>query len=236
MARLSVVNRLFLILVLLSANLSWAAPAAIVTHLSGTLSVKKADGSTRILSQQSEVDNGDTLSTEKDSFARLKFTDGGEVTLRPNSVFKLEGYAFEESAPRQDSFLVSLLKGGLRTVTGAIGKRGNSEAYRMNTATATIGIRGTYYTVLTCKGDCPNGMEDGTYAKILEGAIIVRNSFGEIRCSAGQICLSPPGAPPFVLPQDPGVDFKTPPQMDKTVEGDTVLDPAGHQQCIITAH
>ena len=77
MASPNVVSRLCLLLALLWFNVAWAAPAAIVTHLSGTLSVLKADGTARILSQNSEVESGDTLTTEKDSFARLKFTDGG---------------------------------------------------------------------------------------------------------------------------------------------------------------
>jgi hypothetical protein len=222
------------LLALFWVNLAWAAPAAIVTHIAGTLSVKKIDGSSRIISQFSEVENGDTLATEKDSFARLKFTDGGEVTLRPNSVFKVEGYAFEETAPQKDSFLVGLLKGGLRTVTGLVGKRGNRDAYRMQTATATIGIRGTYYALLTCKADCPAGMKDGTYAKVLEGIISLKNPFGEIECNTGQTCYSPPDGPPVVLPEDPGVDFETPLQMDDLIEGDTVLDADGHRECRIT--
>src|ERR1051325_1524600 len=110
MASQSVISRIVLVLALAWFNLAWAAPAAIVTHLSGTLSVLKADGSARILSQRSEVESVDTLTTEKDSFARLKFTDGGELTLRPNSIFKLDNYAYQEAEPQKDSFLTSILK------------------------------------------------------------------------------------------------------------------------------
>ncbi len=230
----SVASRLLLVMVLFLANLAWAAPAAVVTHLVGTLSVKKIDGSSRIISQLSEVESGDTLSTEKDSYARLKFTDGGEVTLRPNSIFRIDSYIYQEDAPAKDSFFTSMLKGGLRTITGLVSKRGNRDAYRMNTATATIGIRGTYYAVLTCKGDCPTGMKDGTYTKVFEGTISLKNRFGEIECNAGQTCFSDDTGPPVVLDMDPGVDFKLPPQMDDLIEGDTVLDPDGHRECRIT--
>jgi hypothetical protein len=233
MASPSVASRIFLLLALLWFNVAWAAPAAVVTHLSGTLSVLKADGTSRILSQLSEVESGDTLTTQKDSFVRLKFSDGGELTLRPNSVFKLDNYVYQEAEPQKDSFLTSLLKGGLRTITGLVGKRGNRDAYRMNTATATIGIRGTYYVVLTCKDDCPSGMKNGTYTKVLEGIISLKNKYGEIECSAGQTCYSSEDAAPVVLTEDPGVDFETPLSMDAEIEGDTLLDPEGHRECRI---
>jgi len=234
MASPSVVSRLFLLLALLWFNVAWAAPAAVVTHLSGTLSVLKADGTARILSQLSEVDSGDTVTTEKDSFARLKFSDGGELTLRPNSVFKLDNYAYQEAEPQKDSFLTSLLKGGLRTITGLVGKRGNRDAYRMNTVTATIGIRGTYYAVLTCKDDCAAGMKNGTYTKVLEGTISLKNAFGEIECSVGQTCFAGEDAAPVVLTDDPGgIDFELPLSMDIDIEGDTLLDSEGHRECRI---
>lgn len=232
MARPSVLSRALGLLALIWLGSVWAAPAGVVTHLSGTLSVQKADGSARILSQLSEVDNGDTLSTEKDSYARLKFTDGGEVTLRPSSVFKLEGYAYDEATPRQDSFLVSLLKGGLRTVTGAIGKRGNREAYRMSTATATIGIRGTDFGVLHCKGNCPS-RKDGTYTTTFEGAIGNSNGLGSLECGAGQTCFTGLDQPPILLPDDRGVDFTIPPGFYGDVKGGTVLDPQGHKSCVV---
>ena len=62
-----------------------------VTQLSGTLSVVKADGSVRILSQKSEVIGGDTVNTQKDSYAQIKFSDGGTITLKPNSSVKISG-------------------------------------------------------------------------------------------------------------------------------------------------
>ena len=233
MASPSVVSRLFLLLALLWFNMAWAAPAAVVTHLSGTLSVLKADGTARILSQLSEVESGDTVTTEKDSFARLKFTDGGELTLRPNSVFKLDNYAYQEAEPQKDSFLTSLLKGGLRTITGLIGKRGNREAYRMNTVTATIGIRGTYYVLLYCKDDCAAGMKNGTYTKMLEGTISLKNVFGEIECSVGQTCFASEDAAPVVLTDDTDIDFELPMSMYGEIDGDTFVDSEGHRECRI---
>jgi hypothetical protein len=53
-----------------------AAGAGQVQHLSGTLSVQRANGSVRILSQKSDVNPGEVLTTQKDSYAQINFTDG----------------------------------------------------------------------------------------------------------------------------------------------------------------
>lgn len=120
-----------------------AQGAGTVTHLSGTLSVQRPDGSVRILSQKSEVAPGDTLTTQRDSYAQINFTDGSSLTMRPNTQMKVEQYTFVQDRPQDDSSFLRLIKGGLRTVTGLVGKRGNQDAYKIGTNTATIGIRGS---------------------------------------------------------------------------------------------
>ena len=132
---------------------SFAAPAfanGTVQQLSGTISVQRADGSTRVLARQSEVGKGDTLNTERDSYAQVKFADGAVMTLKPNTRIKIEDLVFDEKVPAKDALAMSLLKGGLRMITGLVGKRGNQDALRLGTATATIGIRGTTFTVDDC--------------------------------------------------------------------------------------
>lgn len=137
-----------------------ASNAGTVTHLSGTLSVVRADGTARILSRKSEVTQGDTLSTQRDSYAQINFTDGSSMTLRPNTQMKIEDYRFAQNRPQDDGSLFRLLKGGLRTVTGLIGKRGNQDAYRIGTSTATIGIRGSSGDTLDCTQGCEGVVPD----------------------------------------------------------------------------
>lgn len=224
---------LLLLAVWLGSGNAWAAPAATVTHLSGTLAVLKADGSSRILAQKSSVESGDTLSTEKDSFVRLKFTDGGEVVLRPNTVFKVDAYRFDEAKPKEDGFFVSLLKGGARFVTGLVGKRASRNDYKVKTVASTIGIRGTDYGVLTCQGDC-TGLADGTYTNTYGGTIFQSNEAGTLDCATGQGCFAAPGASPVVLPEIPeGVDFMVPSSFLDKIGGDTVLDTAGNKECVV---
>ncbi|USX28467.1 FecR family protein [Oxalobacteraceae bacterium OTU3CINTB1] len=123
----------------------WAAQVAgTITQLSGPLLAKKADGAVRVLSLRSEVESGDTLMTEKNTYALVKFIDNSEITLKPGTTFKVENFAFDAGKPDGDQASFSLVKGGLRSVTGLLGKR-NKEKFSMKTPSATIGIRGTTF-------------------------------------------------------------------------------------------
>jgi hypothetical protein len=123
---------------------AWAAPVGTVTDISGPLLVRKADGTVKVLTQKSTVDAGDTLVSEKDTYARVKFVDNSEITLRPNTQFKIENFSYDDAKPEKDNAIFSLIKGGLRSITGLLGKR-NHDRFSLNTPTATIGIRGTTF-------------------------------------------------------------------------------------------
>ncbi|MES2295947.1 MAG: FecR family protein [Pseudomonadota bacterium] len=132
---------------LLVASLSWAGQVAgTVTRLSGPLMAQKADGTAKALAIKSEVEQGDTLVTKKDTYAQIKFIDNSEITLKPNTTFKVENFAFDAGKPEEDNAAFNLVKGGLRSVTGLLGKR-NKEKFALKTPGATIGIRGTTFTV-----------------------------------------------------------------------------------------
>jgi hypothetical protein len=140
------VTRTLLSLALLcSAPLAWTAQVAgTVVQLSGPLLAKKADGAVKILSLKSEVESGDTLVTEKNTYAMVKFIDNSEMTLKPATTMKIDSFAFDNGKPDGDSASFNLVKGGLRSVTGLLGKR-NKEKFEMKTPSATIGIRGTTF-------------------------------------------------------------------------------------------
>lgn len=212
----------------LLAFMTTAWSAGTVTHLAGTLSVKRGDGSVRLLSLKSEVIKGDTLQTEKDSYAQIKFTDGGVITLKPNTQMLVQDYKFDAQKPADDGLAFNLVKGGLRAVTGLVGKRGNQDAYKMTTGTATIGIRGTTYDADDCKttlcrkldseepGSSSSGgaggkgdgefHEPGVYVSVRDGEVLVSNSAGSISLAAGQFgFVAASNIKPAVLPGDPGI-------------------------------
>lgn len=132
---------------------------------------------------------GDTVELGTRSNAQIRFTDESIVALRSDTAFRVAEYEFD---PRQSALgraFFNLLKGGMRTVTGVIGRRDQAN-YGVRTATATIGIRGTHYTLVECDSDCRNAdgsaAPPGTYGSVTDGVIGVVNESGERRFGADQ--------------------------------------------------
>jgi FecR protein len=216
------------------------ASTGTVTELSGTLSAQKADGSVRILSQKSEVVSGDTLNTQKDSYAQIKFSDGGEITMKPNTSVKIRQFHFRQAEPAKDSFVFDLVKGGLRAITGLIGKRGNKNAYKLDTVTATIGIRGTSYGADDClttpcqKPDSNGYLEPGVYVNVTDGEIVVTNNSGSQDFAAGQFGLiSDRNSRPRFLSTNPGLEFQPPASFIVSIMTGTAVNSGKNQECVV---
>jgi hypothetical protein len=163
------------------------AAAGTVVHLSGSLSVQRPDGTSTILARNSPVNPGDVLTTQQDSYAQINFTDGSSITLRPNTIVRVEAYNFVKEQPQQDNSLLRLIKGGMRTVTGLIGRRGDQDAYKIGTQQATIGIRGSSGDTLQCADGCPgvtptsDKLPPGLYHATHTGIYILQNEGGSLR-------------------------------------------------------
>ena len=141
----TVTKALLLLVLWCSCTLVLAAQVAgTVVQLSGPLLARKASGAVKILSLKSEVESGDTLVTEKNTYAMVRFIDNSEMTLKPATTMTIDSFAFDNAKPDGDSANFSLVKGGLRSVTGLLGKR-NKEKFELKTPAATIGIRGTTF-------------------------------------------------------------------------------------------
>ena len=179
-----------------------------VSHLAGILSAKKADGSTRVLSTRSQVGTGDTLSTEKESHAQINFSDGAQVTLKPSSSFRVDNFAYAKESPKEDSFVTSVLQGGLRMVTGLVGSRSRAK-FQMGTATATIGIRGTTFSTHDCIASACAGLKPAVYVGVSNGSILVRNEHGQQQLAAGQFGIIEKGQRPR-LTDNPGLAIAPP--------------------------
>ncbi|MGY8903793.1 MAG: FecR family protein [Burkholderiales bacterium] len=106
----------------------------------------------RTLGKGLPLKEGDRLTTSDGSSAIIKLMDGTRMTVRPNSEIVLQQYQFKENADN-NSMVMQLLRGGLRAVTGLIAK-GSPNAARIQTNTATIGIRGTDFDARICAKDC----------------------------------------------------------------------------------
>jgi len=213
-------RKTFLVILLLTLGTLFALPAwaqGTITHLSGQVSVQKADGKSVPGVAGVQVNAGDTVITGVAGYVRVAMSDGGEMVLRPDSQLKVESYKFVKEAPAEDNFVFSMLKGGLRTITGQISKRGNRDAYKLNTATATVGIRGTQFDLRVCLANC-GALPDGTYLAVTFGSVQASNPQGSLNLAAGQVGHLPPNQPPVILPRNPGIGFTPPPVIPKLDE------------------
>ncbi len=169
----------------------------------------------------------DTITTGDASRAQLLMIDGAKIAIRPNSEIRIDEYTYAAAATTvveesQDKSVISLVKGGFRTITGAIGEE-NRANYEVRTAVGTLGIRGTDFAILLCSGDCdwaPNvnpgePIEDGLYIGVTGGVIVFRAPGGEIVVHAGEYAFIPMAsrvperldAPPSVLIDDNDLRF-----------------------------
>ena len=128
------------------------------------------EGKVMRLNFGSPVQDQDTLRTGAESNLQVRFEDDSYVSLRPGSELKVREFRYSGKEDGSERAIFSLIKGGLRAITGLIGRRSH-ENYRMDTATSTIGIRGTDYASTLCQGDCrnPDGSlaKDGLYGRVI---------------------------------------------------------------------
>ena len=117
----------------------------------------------RTLGKGLQLQEGDRLTTSEGASAIIKMQDGTRMTVRPNSELVVQQYQFTENSP-DNTMLIQLVRGGFRAVTGLISKN-SPNAARIQTNTATIGIRGTDFDARLCIREC--GTES---ARITENA------------------------------------------------------------------
>ncbi|MDZ7770410.1 MAG: FecR family protein [Woeseiaceae bacterium] len=147
----------------------------------------------------------DTVRTGSASRAQLLMLDGAKIAIRPESALRIEEFAYAAgdddpaaaavTSADQDASVTRLLKGGFRTITGAIGKQADDK-YEVRTPVGVLGIRGTDFALLLCGGDCSAAdgaapPEDGLYIGVTEGIIVFRNETGDIELRAGEYAFIP---------------------------------------------
>jgi hypothetical protein len=110
------------------------APAARVDFAMGNVQAIGPGGQSRTLAKGAQIEQGETISTNNGR-AQLRFTDGAYVSLQPQSEFRIDQYRFDGKQDGNEKGFFSLLKGGLRTVTGLVG-RNNKGNYQVNTSVA----------------------------------------------------------------------------------------------------
>jgi hypothetical protein len=127
----------------------------------------------------------DTVRTGPDSEVVLRLLDGGYMALRPDAEVQLK--AVQLGTEREPAFWVDLARGGLRLLSGQIGQT-RPQAYRINTPTATVGIRGTDhepYVIQPVNHTHEN--LPGTYDKVNSGVTVLTVQQRQLAIAPGQV-------------------------------------------------
>ncbi len=121
--------------------------------------------------------NDTTITTGPNSMAVLRFVDGTAIVLNENSSFLIQKYEYNEKSPSTMTALFSMVRGGLRVITGKMATR-NREGFKLATPQATIGIRGTDFMAV---------MYNPLAVSVIQGITTVANSAGLVAVQAGAI-------------------------------------------------
>lgn len=198
-----------LLFVMMAAVSLEAAPQSVgrVLAAAGDVFVTRANREVR-LEAGSAIERYDVIRTGEASSAQLRLTDETLVAMRAKSRFHVADYRYTGADDGVSEASFALLQGGIRTLTGLIG-RTRSERYRMATKLASVGIRGTAYSLLLCERDCTaddgSSAPDGAYGLVFEGRVAVTNAGGEIEFGTDEaFFVADASTPPQRLLSRPG--------------------------------
>jgi FecR protein len=152
-----------LFLVTASAALA-AEPMGAVQAVQGRPIAAGPEGS-RPLRAGSDVFEGDTITVGTGN-AQIELDDGTRLVVGPSSRLLLQAY-LRRNATTAKKVGVKALRGTFRVITGNSPK----SAYKISTANATIGIRGTGFDAT---------VSDKTVIAVLEGAVRLRGNNGQV--------------------------------------------------------
>ena len=158
---------------------AYAGGAATVDFAVGEVSAIAPSGAQRPLTKGAELSNGDTVKTGDGARAQIRFADGAMMSLQPLTELRIDDFQYVGKVDGTERGFFSLLKGGLRTITGWVG-RSHRDNYRVKTAVATIGIRGTEYSAAL---DAAN---EELLVHTGEGLVEVCNDNGCVLLAAGE--------------------------------------------------
>jgi len=154
----------------------------LVIWTKGTVNAKNVAGVERPLARRSPVYKSDVITTGADGTGQIAFTDNSTYAIDKNTEFKISQYAYKKDGkPADDKSVMSLVKGGFRSITGNIAKT-NPEGYEVVTPVATIGVRGTQFSAFVAD-------QKGTFYKIDKGSISVKNAAGTINLGECATCV-----------------------------------------------
>ncbi len=134
---------IFILLSLVFGITLFAKNVATITAIKGDAAVQRAEQKLSATLGQ-KLQPKDVILTKNNAKLQVIFNDETIISIGKNSEFSIENYLFEENKKPVAKF--GMLRGAIRTITGKIGKIA-PQKFSVTTKTATIGIRGTNFSV-----------------------------------------------------------------------------------------
>ena len=153
-----------------------------VTSLEGKAAVERGKQTVDVV-EALPVQAGDTLRVQKQSKVQLQFDDDSLFTIPGAAVLRVDAFEAPEKGPGRAVY--TLVDGGLRTITGRVGKN-PQDVYQLHSDLATVTVRGSAYTALRCRSTCA-GQKPGLYVKAEKGLITVANAQGKLNLRPGEV-------------------------------------------------
>jgi FecR-like protein len=210
----------FILLALISSFYTISSRAetplvGLVVWVSGTMKASMPNAAPRTLSRRSPIYESDTITTDQSGSGQIVFTDNSILSIRSDTTIQIAKYRYAKGAPAgSNSETLNLIKGGFRTITGAITKE-NPESYKTNTPVATIGVAGTVYSAYFDRN------ANNLFAKLDQGRVFVSNAAGKItltksgssnsKCAIDVYSEVSANSAPTVLCNQPEVFLSEPP-------------------------
>ena len=174
MARFSLTAAIFLLIAGLVGSVQAQTRIGVASitknQVSGTIA-----GQTRVIGSGAQVFQNEVVTTGTNSSAQLLFRDQSTLTIGADARVVLDQFVYDPQS-RSGNIVVNIAEGAFRFVSG----NAQSQSYKINTLSATIGVRGTIVI----------GAVNSTTGEVMigcvEGSIIVNTPTGAITLSAGQ--------------------------------------------------
>jgi hypothetical protein len=162
--------------------------AGTVSLVEGDVRFLDANKQLRRPNVKDPIYQGDSIVTGKDGEVHLDMQDGGYIGVRPGTNLRIVN--FKAEGGDDDGFLLNLLEGSFRAVTGWITRAGGNRRAEVQTPTATIGVRGTDYEPLVIPEGSKTG-EAGTYNRVNIGETEMRTKEGSVIVKPNQAAFAP---------------------------------------------
>jgi len=170
-----------------------------VITANGAVTARDASGAIRTLARKGDIFEQDTIIVGADGYTQIRMVDSAMIEFKPNTEFAFNTYNFDGNPETADQALMSMVKGGFRTISGTVGDD-DKDDYRVDTPYASIGIRGTTHEAV---------IEGGLlYTGVYTGGTTISNNQGSVDTGFDaeyDFAVTEPGQAPRGLLEEPPV-------------------------------